>query len=210
MPNPPYASSVFVNCPFTSDYSSLFRALVFAVVDCGFNPRCAQEEIDGGAVRIQKIERIIEGCKFGIHDLSNQELDSDTGLPRFNMPFELGLFLGAKRYGTGNQKNKQLIILDKEPYRYQQSLSDISGQDIDSHGGDIEQLIKRVRNWLNSKTSRKSIPGARHVFARYQKFEKECPDICLALRFDIEDIPYNDLLETIAEWQAQNAQSSGE
>ena len=62
----------------------MFRAIVFAVVDCGYQPRCALEAIDGGDVRLQKIERIIEESKFGIHDLSNMSLDPITHLPRFN------------------------------------------------------------------------------------------------------------------------------
>ena len=33
-------------------------------------------------------------------------------MPRFNMPLELGIFLGAKRYGTGRQKQKITLVLD--------------------------------------------------------------------------------------------------
>jgi hypothetical protein len=40
---------------------------------------------------------MIEECRFGINDLSAVELGATAGLPRFNMPFELGLFrLGGK------------------------------------------------------------------------------------------------------------------
>jgi hypothetical protein len=56
---------------------------------------CALEDDDAGEFRLSKIERIIEECKFGIHDLSAVALDVATGLPRFNMPLELGLFLGC-------------------------------------------------------------------------------------------------------------------
>ena len=38
-------------------------------------------------------------------------LDEETCLPRFNMPLELGVFLGAKRYEK-NQKRKS-CLLDK-------------------------------------------------------------------------------------------------
>jgi len=47
-----------------------------------------------------------------------------------NMPFELGLFLGAKRFGAGLQGKKAAIVLDRAPFRYRAALSDISGQDI--------------------------------------------------------------------------------
>ena len=46
-----------------------------------------------------KIYGLIEECRYGIHDLSRTKLDEINALPRFNMPIELGLFLGAMRYG---------------------------------------------------------------------------------------------------------------
>lgn len=54
---------------------------------------------DGGQTRIDKLYGLIGECRYGIHDLSRTELDDVNQLPRFNMPLELGLFLGAKRYG---------------------------------------------------------------------------------------------------------------
>src|SRR3954468_20883340 len=82
-----FASSVFINCPFDDDYWPTFEALVFTVVACDFNPRCALEELDSGTVRLTKIQRIIQACRFGIHDLSRVELAAANSLPRFNMPF---------------------------------------------------------------------------------------------------------------------------
>ena len=35
------ARKVFINCPFDEQYKPLFHAAVFAVIDCGFIPRCA-------------------------------------------------------------------------------------------------------------------------------------------------------------------------
>lgn len=76
---------------------------------------------DGGQTRIDKLYGLIEACRYGIHDLSRTELDKTYRLPRFNMPLELGIFLWAKRYGGSKQKQKRLLILDIEPYRYQNS-----------------------------------------------------------------------------------------
>jgi hypothetical protein len=64
------------------------------VYRCGFTPRCARENDDGGEVRIDKICRIIRDSPYGVHDISKTEPDPDSGLPRFNMPFELGLSSG--------------------------------------------------------------------------------------------------------------------
>lgn len=84
------AESVFINAPFDRRYRRLFDALVFAVVDCGFEARCALEGDDGSEVRLDKIYRLIQECALGIHDLSRTTLDSRHRLPRFNMPLELG------------------------------------------------------------------------------------------------------------------------
>ena len=91
-----YDKSVFINCPFDDAYLPLFRALVFAVFECGLNPRCAQEVYDAEEVRIEKIIALIRDCRWGIHDISRTDLNL-RNLPRFNMPLEPGLFLDAKR-----------------------------------------------------------------------------------------------------------------
>lgn len=184
----------------------MFRAIVFAVVDCGYQPRCALEAIDGGDVRLQKIERIIEESKFGIHDLSNMSLDPITHLPRFNMPLELGLFLGAKRYGEGGQREKRLIILDSEEFRYRKAISDISGQDIDCHNGNTDEAIARVRNWLSTVSKRKTIPGPKHIQDRYNQYTADLPAICRNLKYDSDDLTFNGLWETMVEWQRANAE----
>jgi hypothetical protein len=41
---------------------------------------------DGSETRIDKLYRIVEASRFGIHDLSRTELDAVNNLPRFNMP----------------------------------------------------------------------------------------------------------------------------
>ena len=200
-----YTKSVFINCPFTQYYDELFRAITFTVIDCGFIPRCAREDIDSGDIRLQKIQNIIEACKFGVHDLSNMDLDPNSGLPRFNMPLELGLFLGAKRFGEGRQSDKRLIIFDREAYRYQQAISDISGQDVESHEADLERLIARLRNWLRTASRRTTIPGAAQVVQRYRAFETDLPAICQALNYDPNDLPFIDFCEAIVEWQKLDA-----
>ena len=135
-----YNNNVFLNCPFDSAYKQLFDAMVFAVHDCGFIARCALEEGDASQVRIDKIYNIIADCRYGIHDISRTELDKNSGLPRFNMPLELGVFLGAKKFGRNEQKKKNCLILDKEQYRYQQFISDIAGQDIPAHNNDPKEI----------------------------------------------------------------------
>lgn len=153
MPLSSYQQNVFINCPVDEDFRALLEAIVFTVHDCGFVARSALEADDGSQVRINKVYGIVSDCAFGIHDISRTELDPENSLPRFNMPLELGIFLGAKRFGGKKQKAKTALILDRQPYRYQKFCSDIAGQDVRSHGGDPEKAVKIVRNWLRNGTT---------------------------------------------------------
>lgn len=193
------ANSVFVNCPFDAEYQSLFDATVFAVFDCGFTARCAREVTDSGEVRIDKIQRIIEESKFGIHDISRVELN-ENGLPRFNMPLELGLFLGAKKYGSGLQKEKRCLVLDSEPFRYQEFISDIAGQDIEVHGDDVGRCIRVIRKWLNDASGRKTLPGGTKIYKRYELFKRDLPELCNELDIDVGELTFNDFANLVSEW----------
>ncbi len=132
MPASPSAS-VFINCPFDKKYQPLLDAIVFCVAACGFVPRCTLELTDAGEVRIENIYRLIALCNHGIHDISRTEVeDQPYRLPRFNMPLEFGIFLGAKRF-EGRSSRKRCLIMDRAPYRYKRFISDIGGQDIKAH-----------------------------------------------------------------------------
>lgn len=200
-----YASNVFFNCPFDEEYDELRDALVFAIFDCGFIPRCALEEDDGGIVRFEKLRALIEESKYGIHDISRTQLDRETSLPRFNMPLELGVFIGAKKFGDSNQQHKSLLILDSEPYRYQKFISDIAGHDIRSHQNDPNELIARVRDWLNQASGRRTIPGGKQIQRRYQAFQSDLPQICENLGLEADEVTYNDYTNFVSEWLRQYA-----
>ena len=88
---------VFINCPFDERYRPLFEALVFAVLVSGYKARCALEDSDGANIRFDKPRRLIAASPRSIHDLSRTEIGGNE-LPRFNMPFELGLAMGAKYF----------------------------------------------------------------------------------------------------------------
>jgi len=190
--------------PFDDLYLSIFRSIVFAVFDCGYDARCTLEVSDGSEVRIDKIFRIISECKYGIHDISRTELSKKSNLPRFNMPLELGMFLGAKRFGNGEQGKKACLILDKEPYRYQSFISDIAGQDIQSHRKMNSKAIEIVRNWLRSVSGRVTIPGGAEIFRRYNKFTSELPAICKGLKLTVDEMTFNDYTDIVSEWLKQN------
>ncbi len=190
---------VFINCPFDEEYNGLFEAAVFTTLDCGFIPRCAKELNDSGQVRIEKIMQIIAECSLGIHDISRTELHVQSGLPRFNMPLELGIFLGAKAFGNVKHKNKSCLILDKEKYRYQTFLSDLSGHDISAHHDQPEKLIESVRKWF-THYSNKMIPGESTLIERYQDFQSDLPRLCRACALKKNELTYVDYLRIAGSW----------
>ena len=202
MPRVPdsYDQNVFINCPLDDDYQPIFDALVFATLECGLRPRCALEVYDAGEVRIEKIARIIGECRWGIHDISRTELNSN-GLPRFNMPLELGIFLGARRFGDRPQKQKSCLVLDTDRYLYQQFISDIAGQDIEAHRREARGAIKAVRNW--SGASRAGIqppPGAAVIANRFASFTNDLPSICAGTERDRSDLTFTEVADAASTW----------
>jgi len=194
-----YLNDVFINCPFDDAYAATFEALIFAVYACGFRPRSALELDDASQTRIDKLYGIIEQCRYGLHDLSRTEPDEENGLPRFNMPLELGIFLGAKRFGSDTQKQKRCLVLDIEPYRYQKFISDLAGIDIRAHGGDPRQAVTCTRDWL-ANVSRRKLPSARFLLAKYDRFVVEQPAMAHGLGFHAGQMPYVDFENLLTSW----------
>jgi len=115
------------------------------------------------------------------------------------MPLELGVFLGAKRYGGEAQKAKRLLILDVDPHRYQRFISDLAGMDIHAHGADQLRAVRETRNWL-ANVSRRTLPSADRVVRLYQAFQAELPEIAREFEFDPAAIPYVDFERIVAGW----------
>jgi hypothetical protein len=194
-----YNDSVFINCPFDESYSQIFRSIIFTTYKCGLVPVTALAEDDSSENRLNKIERLIEGCRYGIHDISRIELNAN-GLPRFNMPFELGLFFGAKRFGNKLQKNKVAIVLDIHQYRYLEFISDLSGVDIKSHENNPEIAIQKLRDWFKTSTKRTSIPGHKDIVKEYRIFLNKLPDIVTKLGLEIKSLSFNDFCYIVEEY----------
>jgi hypothetical protein len=192
--------------PFDRTYKTLFEAAIFAVHDCGFVARAAKEDEDSGRVRVQKIYDLIAESKYGIHDISRVTLDWKTGLPRFNMPLELGLWLGAVRYGSKRDREKRTLVMDKVDHRYQIFCSDISGQDIRGHANNAEQVVRRVRNWLRNSPEYKGskFPGDETMVARYRVFREELPAIAREQGLNWRKLEFNDYATFVVAWLQEN------
>jgi hypothetical protein len=201
-----YVKNVFINCPFDEQYQPIFNAIVFAVNDLGLRPKSAKDESNAGDVRFNKIQDLISQCKYSIHDISRTDVDRATRLPRFNMPLELGLDLGCKRYGKAYHQEKVILVLDINRFRYRDFISDIAGQDIEGYGGHERNVISVVRNWLRLELDPDLVitPGGATIYQRYTTFRAMLPTICAKLAWDIDDLPFSDFSWAVADWIANN------
>ncbi len=90
------STDVFINAPFDAKYERQFLALVAGIVGLGLNPRSVLE-LPASHDRLTRLLELIRQCPYSIHDLSRVEVSRDKTfrVPRFNMPFELGLAVGV-------------------------------------------------------------------------------------------------------------------
>ncbi len=181
------ALSVFINCPFDAEYKPCFEALLFTVLASGYRVRCALEDSNSGDIRFDKLCRLIDACDKSVHDLSRVELNP-SGLPRFNMPFEFGLFLGALRFGGKRHKNKTALVMVAAPYKLPIYLSDVGGNDPSAHGDDPTEVIRLVRRFLRERPDGTQLPGAAHIGEAFARFKLELPNLAAALDIAEDEI----------------------
>jgi hypothetical protein len=207
-----FARSVFVNCPFDDDYIPLLRPLLFTLVYLRFKPRIALERSDAGEPRISHIILLIRESGLAIHDLSRMVARRVGEVFRFNMPFELGLDLGAKHYGGGALRGKKCLILDEEPYRYQAAISDLSNSRILSHGGLPAQVVRQVRYWLVQDVLH-SGPSPTEIWNSFNYFMGHLYDTLTARGFskrDIAGLTPCELLEYMERWVGNRRVANGD
>ena len=183
-------AQVFINCPFDEAYRPCFEAILFSLVISFYEPRCALEANDAGDIRYDKLCRLIAESDHSIHDLSRTQ-SSAEGLPRFNMPFELGLTMGARRFGSGRHKSKRACIMVASNYVMPAYLSDLAGSDPSAHGSDPRTVIRIVRDAFHHDPMGLPLPGATHIGDLLDEFHKDLPNFAAAARLTLEEAhPY--------------------
>lgn len=201
---PPFERSVFVNCPFDERFAPLLQAMAFCLIDLGFYPRLAPENADNAANRLERIIGLIRSSKYGIHDLSRCKAAAAGEYMRLNMPFELGMDHGCARFGSGQSTKKTILILEETRYDYQKSLSDISGWDIEVHGGDHIRAVRIVRNWLVRQAGADLIGPAKIQgdYLTFQEWYWERESSRGSSDEDILDYPTVQVVEAMHDWVA--------
>lgn len=201
----PFERNVFINCPFDAEYLPLLRPLLFTVIYLGLKPRIALESSDPGQARLDKIIQLIRESGFGIHDLSRIEASRAGELFRLNMPFELGIDFGCKLFGRGRHKDKKTLVLEAQPYRYRQALSDLSGADIEVHENQPYRIFRIVRGWLKNVCGIDAA-GAARIEADFSNFMAENYNHLKEKGFsdaDVKSLPVAELIECMEAWVAE-------
>ena len=180
-------TDVFINCPFDDKYTPLFEAILFSVTVSGYRVRCALEENDSGDIRFDKLCRLISESSRSIHDLSRVEVAAGE-MPRFNMPFELGLWLGAKRFGSDDQKAKSTLIFIREDYKLPTYLSDLGGNDPKPHKDSVANVIKAVRDYLHVRPQKTLLPGAKAMQDHLVKFTSRLPIYAKQAKIAVDEV----------------------
>ena len=178
---------VFINCPFDEDYAPLFEALVFTINSSGYRVRCALEENDSGDLRFDKLCRLISQSRRSVHDLSGVEL-GDGGLPRFNMPFGYGLYLGARKFGAKNHREKTALAMVRERFRLPEYLLDAAGSDPECHHGKVEEVIRIVRRYLAVRPDGSPLPGTARIIAGFKDFQAALPQLAAGFHISATEI----------------------
>lgn len=121
------------------------------------------------------------------------------------MPFELGIDYVCRQYSGGKRGEKKSLVLEEKKYRYLAAISDLSGFDIQSHEGNHQKAVRKVRNWLVNESGEKAA-GAARILNAYADFQEWHYKRQLEAGFseeDIQDYPTNELLEAMRQWIAQ-------
>ena len=164
-----YERNVFINCPFDDKYFDLLKTLVFTVVYFNFNPRISLETSDSGLSRLDKIVNLIQESKFAIHDLSRLQAKSVNEYYRLNMPFELGIDYGLRRFNS-DYADKRSLILETEKYDYMKALSDINGFDIKNHDDIPDKLIECLRAWFSETVGLLDLNSSDKIYSDFIEF----------------------------------------
>jgi hypothetical protein len=166
-----FEGAVFINCPFDEKYAPLLEAALFCIICFGLTPRLANERLEAGENRLDKITGMIRTSKYSIHDLSRCRADDAGEYFRMNMPFEYGVDVGFRRGGNPDLNNKKFLIFEKNPYELKRALSDIAGQDVVHHNDDYARVIRHVRDFFRVEGG-VAAPGPAGLIRDYATFQE--------------------------------------
>jgi hypothetical protein len=158
--------SVFLNIPYDDKFENLYLAYIVGLTQLGLRVNVTLAVPNQG--RLDRIMELVEQSSISIHDLSRIELS--RGVPRFNMPVELGIALYRRRSTRGKHS---VYIFESRRYRAQRSTSDVNGIDPHIHGGTVKGLMACLRNVFRQSTDVTTVP---EMLASYHAVRRRLPE----------------------------------
>ncbi len=159
--------SVFLNIPYDDQFEELYLAYIVGLTQLGLKINATLAVPNQG--RLDRIVKLIEESDVSIHDLSRIELSS--GIPRFNMPLELGLVLYRSHTTKGRHR---VFVFEKKAYRALQSSSDINGLDPQIHKGRPQGVMVGLRNIFHQPEPTTTVP---EMLASYRAVKRKLPEL---------------------------------
>jgi hypothetical protein len=169
MPPRKRIESVFLNIPYDLGFEDLYLAYIVGLTQLGLRVNATVAVPNQG--RLETIFGLIEESNFSIHDLSRIELS--RGIPRFNMPVELGLALYRSHVTRGKH---QVYVFESKPYRAQRSTSDINGIDPQIHNGTAKGIMAGLRNIFRQPGDVTTVP---EMLTSYRAVRRKLPELRL-------------------------------
>jgi len=158
---------VFLNVPYDKRFDKLFLAYIAGISPFGMVPR-ATLEIPDSSRRLEKILKLARSCEFSVHDLSWVQLDgAKPRVPRFNMPFELGLCVADANRRERQEQN--WFVFEAVAHRIDKSLSDLSGTDPRIHRSTVRGVLSGLCNIFRRPERQASVPQMMQIYRVLRK-----------------------------------------
>jgi hypothetical protein len=159
--------SVFLNIPYDSAFEDLYLAYIVGLTQLGLRINATLAVPNQG--RLNAIIQLIEKSDFSIHDLSR--IEASLGVPRFNMPVELGIAVYRAHVTNGRHR---VFIFEGKRYRAQRSTSDVNGIDPQIHRGKPRGVMGGLRNILRQPGDVTTVP---EMLASYRAVKQKLPEL---------------------------------
>lgn len=163
---------------------------------------------------MEKIVELIQESRYSIHDLSRLQAKSVNEYYRLNMPFELGIDYGLRKFNP-NYNDKRALILGTERYEYMKAISDINGFDIKHHDDSPLKLFECLRAWFSETVKVRDLNSSEKVFTDFIEYNKslferklakynESHTLTQSERYatkEIEEMTIPEFIEEIKDWK---------
>ena len=165
MPGAKKPEPVFLNIPYDSAFEDLYVAYIVGLTRLGLNVTATLAHPNQD--RLAKIIELIERCSLSIHDLSR--IEASHGIPRFNMPLELGIAL----YRSAKAKH-QVYVFESKAFRAQRSTSDINKMDPRIHNGTPKGVMSSLLNLFRPAGNPITVP---EMLRSYKAVKAKLPEL---------------------------------